>query len=63
MILVSKRLVRQASARNRIRRVLREAVRLDAGLSQDKAYFLKVVKRPASVNLRSAQAMLKELHA
>lgn len=59
-IAVPKRLVKKAVTRNRIKRVLREAVRMNSFFLGGKTYFLKVLRLPEQVDLRSAkEAVLK----
>ena len=61
-ISVPKRVVKSAVRRNRIRRVLKEAVRHDAFFKTPKIYWLRVLATPAEVNLKEAQAMVDRLH-
>jgi ribonuclease P protein component len=62
-ISIPKRIVKHAVVRNRIRRVLREAVRLDPFLQDEKIYILKVLRLPKAVNLPIAQKTLRLLRA
>lgn len=61
-ISVPKRVVRLAVERNRIRRVLREAIRLGGYFASDKVVWLRVLEKPALTSLRQADEALKELH-
>ncbi len=61
-ISIPKKTVKLAVARNRLKRVLREAIRLDPFFVTDKTYRLRVNGSPKTVNLGSAQKTLKALH-
>ena len=61
-ISVPKRIVRLAVARNRIKRVLREAVKLDAFFNQNQVCFVRVQRLPLKVNLETARKALQMLH-
>lgn len=61
LISVPKKIVKQAVRRNRIKRVLREALRGAAFLSEKKTFRFKVAKAPQSVSLAMAQSAIKEL--
>ena len=61
-ISVPKRLVRSAVDRNRIRRVLREAIRLGRYFGKDQVVWLKVLKKPLKTGLHDADEALRELH-
>ena len=61
-ISVPKRLVKKAVARNRIKRVFREVVRLDSYFLGEKVYFLKVLSLPEKVNFFSAKEAVSALH-
>ena len=61
-ISIPKRTVKLAVTRNRVRRVLREAVRLDAFFLDGKVYLLKVLRLPDSVDFQTAKKALKFLH-
>jgi len=60
-ISVPKKIVRQAVLRNRIKRVLREALRSKPFFEQNKVYFFKVLSFPTKVSLASAQLMVDEV--
>ncbi len=60
-ISVPKRIVKQAVVRNRIRRVLREALRLEPYFREEKVYTLKVLRLPKSVSLDTAKKALEPL--
>ena len=61
-ISVPKRAVKLAVTRNRIKRVLREAVRRDPFFERAGIYRLQVRQLPQKVDLSSARAILEELH-
>ena len=60
-ISIPKKVVRQAVRRNRIRRVLREALRERAGLDAGKTHFFKVIRAPEGVGLAMAKKALHEI--
>ena len=60
-ISIPKKIVRQAVRRNRIRRVLREALRACEGLEAGKTHFFKVTRAPEGVGLAMAKKALHEL--
>lgn len=57
-ISIPKRTVKLAVIRNRIRRVLREAVRLDSFFVDGRVYSLKVLRLPETVDFHSAREAL-----
>ena len=59
-ISVPKKIVRQAVRRNRIKRVLREALRLET-LSNGKVHLFRVLRMPQSVDLKDAKKAVHEL--
>lgn len=61
-ISVPKRAVKLAVKRNRIKRVLREAVRLDPFFGKTKIYRLRVSEMPRQIDLKEAQKALSALH-
>ncbi len=61
-ISIPKRVVKRAAVRNRIRRVLREALRLDPFFQEDKVYLLKVSSLPKAVDLAMAKKALGAFH-
>jgi ribonuclease P protein component len=61
-ISIPKRTVKLAVARNRLKRVLREAVRQDPFFEGNRTYRLVVRRVPATVDLKSAQRTLEALH-
>ena len=61
-ISIPKRVVKRAVVRNRIRRVLREALRLDPFFQEDKVYLLKVSSLPKAVDLAMAKKALGAFH-
>jgi ribonuclease P protein component len=63
LISVPKRAVKLAVRRNRLKRVLREAVRRDPFFNQERTYRLQVHEWPQNVDLKSAQKTLGALHA
>jgi len=60
-ISIPKRIVKQAVVRNRVRRVLREAVRLDPFFKEEKTYILKVLRLPKTVDFHMAKKALGAL--
>ena len=60
-ISVPKKIVRRAVRRNRIKRVLREALRHETLLQDGKTYTFKVVKAPETVDLKVAKQAVHEL--
>ena len=62
LISIPKRAVKLAVRRNRLKRVLREAVRRDPFFVPEKAYRLKVLGWPEKADLRTAQKTLGALH-
>ena len=61
-ISVPKAVVKLAVNRNRLKRVLREAVKLDSFFAKDRSYRLRVKQMPRTVDLKSARKGLEELH-
>ena len=61
-ISIPKRTVKLAVMRNRLKRVLREAIRRDVFFERDKTYRLRVNGLPKIVDLKSAQRVLEALH-
>jgi hypothetical protein len=61
-ISIPKRAVKLAVRRNRLKRVLREAVRQDPFFGKKGVYRLKVNGWPALANVRAARAALEALH-
>ena len=61
-ISVPKAVVKLAVARNRLKRVLREAVKRDSFFRNDRSYRLKVKRSPRTVDLKTAQKGLEVLH-
>ena len=61
-ISIPKRAVKLAVKRNRIKRVLREAVRLDPFFDKTKIYRLKVNQMPVKIDLKEARKALSSLH-
>jgi ribonuclease P protein component len=61
-ISVPKRAVKLAVKRNRIKRVLREAVRLDPFFAKNRIYRLRVSEMPIQIDLKEAQKALSTLH-
>ncbi len=61
-ISVPKRIVQRAVVRNRLKRVLREAVKRDPFFGQDRIFRLKVRALPAKINLAGAIKSLEALH-
>ena len=62
-ISIPKSTVKLAVMRNRLKRVLREAVKRDVFFENDKVYRLRVNALPRSVDLTTAQKVLNGLHA
>ena len=60
-ISIPKKIVRLAVRRNRIRRVLREALRAHGGLEAGKIHLFKVTCAPEDVGLAMAKKALHEL--
>ena len=61
LISIPKKVVRLAVHRNRIRRVLREALRNKPFFEENKTYLFKVLRSPEGVNLESARVAVHEL--
>lgn len=62
LISVPKRSVRLATQRNRIKRLIRESIRLDGSFADaDKTYLLKVLRDPGSIGLDEARRALRGL--
>ena len=61
-ISIPKRTVKLAVTRNRLKRVLREAVRRDPFFAAGKIYRLQVREMPKKVGLDAARATLEALH-
>ena len=62
LISIPKRTVKLAVTRNRLKRVLREAVRRDPFFAAGKIYRLQVREMPKKVDLDAARATLEALH-
>lgn len=62
LISVPKRTVKLAVTRNRLKRVLREAVRSDPFFGTGKVYRLKVNGMPKNLDLAQARRTLEALH-
>ena len=62
LISIPKRAVKLAVRRNRLKRVLREAVRQDPFFAGQKSYRLKVHGWPEKPDLKTAQRTLGALH-
>ena len=61
-ILVPKKIVRLAVARNRLKRLIREAVRADDFFQAPKIFFVRIIKKPETLNLSLVKQMLNNLH-
>lgn len=62
MISVPKKSVRLATQRNRIKRLIRESVRLDGLFGEaDKTYLLKVQRDPGTIGLADTRRVLSGL--
>ena len=61
-IAIPKATVKLAVMRNRLKRVLREAVKLDPFFGKDRSYRLKVNGLPRTVDLKMARKELGTLH-
>ena len=61
-ISIPKRIVKRAVARNRVRRVLREAMKLDPFFREEKVYILKVLRLPKTVDLYMAKKAIEAFH-
>ena len=61
MISIPKKVIRLAVRRNRIKRVLREALRNKVFFEKNKIYVFKVLRSPEKVNLESARLAIHEL--
>ena len=60
-ISIPRKIVRRATERNRIRRVIREAIRLQPlPIAEEKVYLFQVRARPEKVGLETAKQALKE---
>lgn len=62
LISVPKRAVKLAVHRNRLKRVLREAVRRDPYFTTEQVFRLKVHESPKNIDLKLAQKTLETLH-
>ncbi len=62
-ISIPKSTVKMAVMRNRLKRVLREAVKRDSFFENNKIYRLRVTSLPKTVDLRTAQKVLGVVHA
>ena len=60
-ISVPKKVVAKATRRNRLKRVLREALRQEKGLTDGKTRVFKVLKAPETVDLSMAKQALHAL--
>ena len=60
-ISIPKKIVRQAVRRNRIKRVLKEALRARGALPGGRVHFFKVTQAPEGVDLGMAKRALNEL--
>ena len=61
LISIPKKVVRLAVRRNRIKRVLREALRNKSFFEENKTYLFKVTRSPEKVDLESARLALHEI--
>ena len=61
LISIPKKVVRLAVRRNRIKRVLREALKDRPFLGRNKVYVFKVMRFPKKVSLESARLAVHEL--
>ena len=61
LISIPKKIVRLAVRRNRIRRVLREALRGKSFFEENKIYLFKVFRSPEEVDLESARVAVREI--
>ena len=61
LISIPKKVVRLAVRRNRIRRVLREALRNKPFFEGNKTYVFKVLRSPEQVDLESTRLIVHEL--
>ena len=61
LISIPKKIVRLAVRRNRIKRVLREALRSKPFLKENKVYVFKVFRSPEKVSLESAQLAIHDI--
>ena len=62
LISIPKRTVKLAVMRNRLKRVLREAIRRDPFFEDGRSYRLQVREMPKKVGLDAARATLEALH-
>ena len=62
LISVPKRTVKLAVTRNRLKRILREAIRRDPFFMDDKIYLLKVRRLPQTMDLHAVRRTLEALH-
>ena len=60
-ISIPKKIVKQAVQRNRIKRVLREALRREKPLTEAKKHVFKVLRSPENVDLNVARQAVHEL--
>lgn len=63
LFLIPKRVIPLAARRNRIRRLLREAVRLDAWFKKTNVYKFRVGRLPKELNLKIVQTEFEKLKA
>lgn len=61
LISIPKAIVRLAVRRNRIKRVLREALRNKSYFKENKVYIFKVLRWPDKINLENARDAVHEL--
>ena len=60
-ILIPKKVVKLATGRNRLRRLIKEALRLRFLLEKEKMYVFRAVKNPGEVGLAETKEMLNVL--
>ena len=60
-ILIPKKVARLATRRNRLRRLIQEAVRLERSVSREKLYVFKALKDPGDVGLAEVSRKIDEL--
>jgi ribonuclease P protein component len=58
---IPKKIVRRATQRNRIKRLIREAFRQEDRLDPEKAYFFRVMQPPGELSLKEVKVSMNQL--
>lgn len=56
-----KKVVKLATRRNRLRRLIKEALRLEFSLKKEKVYTFRVMKNPGEIGLSQAKEAMHEI--